>query len=158
MAATHLHLFQSSVIDESKIHKLIANHFLLDRAMLQWCPITSEHLPRPNMNEIVVFYSFQHGFGLPTYDFFRGLLDHYHIELVYHNPNSILQITIFIHLYEAFLGIPHNFPLFKNYFFFEIRAGFHVGQFLTAVVDTEASRENIEALYISLKTTQLKLM
>jgi hypothetical protein len=30
---------------------------------------------------------------------------------------STLQITIFVHLCEAYLGIPLNFPLFKNYFF-----------------------------------------
>jgi hypothetical protein len=50
-------------------------------------------------------------------DLFHGLLDHYQIELVHLNPNSILQITVFIHLCEAFLGIPPNFPLFKNYVF-----------------------------------------
>jgi hypothetical protein len=72
----------------------------------------------PNTNEIVVFASFfQHGFDLLVCDFLRGLLDHYQIELVHLNPNSILQITIFIHLCEVFLGIPPNFPLFKNYFF-----------------------------------------
>jgi hypothetical protein len=58
---------------------------------------------------------FQCGFGLPACDFLRGLLDHYQIELVHLNPNSILQI--FVHLCEAFLGIPPNFPVFKNYFF-----------------------------------------
>jgi hypothetical protein len=70
------------------------------------------------MNEIVVFSSFfQQEFGLLTYDFFRGLLDHYKFKLVHLNPNFVLQIAIFIHLCEAFVGIPPNFPLFKNYFF-----------------------------------------
>jgi hypothetical protein len=118
MAASHPHMFQASTADESEIHKLIANHFLPDRVVLQWCPTTSEDIPKPNTNEIVVFSSFfQHGFGLPACDFFHGLLDHYQIELVDLNPNSILQIVVFVHLCEAFLGIPPNFPLFKNYFF-----------------------------------------
>jgi hypothetical protein len=52
----------------------------------------------------------------PTCDFLRGLHDHYKIELVHLNHNSVLQITVFIHLCEAFLGIPPNFPLFTNYF------------------------------------------
>jgi hypothetical protein len=34
MAASHLHLFEASVADESEIHKLVANHFLPDRAVL----------------------------------------------------------------------------------------------------------------------------
>jgi hypothetical protein len=63
------------------------------------------------------FSSFQHGFVLAALDFFHWLLDHNQIELVHLNPNSILQIAIFVHLCEAFLSIPTNFPLFKNYFF-----------------------------------------
>jgi hypothetical protein len=86
--------------------------------MLQWRPAVEEDIPTPNTNENVVFSSFfQRGFGLLAYNFFHGLLDHYKIELVHLNPNSILQIAIFIHLCEAFLGIPPNFPLSKNYFF-----------------------------------------
>jgi hypothetical protein len=118
MATSHPHLFQASAANESKIRKLVANHFLPDRAVLQWHPAASEDLPTPNTNEIVVFSSsFQCRFSLSACDFFHGLLDHYQIELVHLNPNSILQIAIFVHLYEAFLGIPPNFPLFKNYFF-----------------------------------------
>jgi hypothetical protein len=125
MAASHPHLFQSSITDESEIHKLVANHFLLNCTVLQWWPIAREDLPTPNTNEIVVFPSFQHRFGLPARDFFHGLLDHWKIELVHLNPNSILQIVVFVHLCEACLGIPPNFPLFKNYFFFEVLAKRH---------------------------------
>jgi hypothetical protein len=118
MAASHPHLFQSSTADETEIRKLVVNHFLPDRAMLQWRPTAGEDILTPNTKEIVVFSSFfQHGFGLPACDFFWGLLDHYKIELDRLNPNSILQITVFVHLCEAFLGISPNFPLFKNYFF-----------------------------------------
>jgi hypothetical protein len=77
-----------------------------------------EDIPTPNTNEIVVFSSFfQWGFGLSACDFMCGLLQHYQIELVHLNPNSILQIAVFVLLREAFLGIPPNFSLFKNYFF-----------------------------------------
>jgi hypothetical protein len=118
MATSHPHLFQASIADESEICKLIVNHFLPDRVVLQWHPATGKDLPTPNTNEFVVFSSFfQCGFGLSACDFFRGLLDHYQIELVHLNPNSILQIIVFVHLCEAFLGIPPNFCLFRNYFF-----------------------------------------
>jgi hypothetical protein len=56
-------------------------------------------------------------FSLPVHDFLHGFLDHYKIELVHLNPNSILLIVVFNHLCEAFLQIAPNFPLFKNYFF-----------------------------------------
>jgi hypothetical protein len=118
MAASHPHLFQQSIADENKIRKLVKNHFLLDRVVLQWHPTAGEDIPTPNTKEVVVFSSFfQHGFDLPTCDFLRRLLDHCKIELVHLNPNSILRITVFVHLCEAFLGIPPNFPLFKTYIF-----------------------------------------
>jgi hypothetical protein len=106
------------MVDENKIHKSVKNYFLPDRVVLQWRPATMEDIPTPNTKEIVMFSSFfQHGFGLPVCDFLHGHLDHYKMELVHLNPNSIFQIIVFVHLYEAFLGIPPNFPLFKNYFF-----------------------------------------
>jgi hypothetical protein len=118
MAASHQHLFQVSTANESEIHRLVPNHFLLDCAMLQWHPTAGEDLPTPNTNEIVVFSSFlQRGFSLPARDLFRRLLDHYQIELVHLNPNSIPPIIIFVHLCEAFVGFLPNFPLIKNYFF-----------------------------------------
>jgi hypothetical protein len=72
--------------------------------MLQWRPTVGEDIATTNTNEIVVFSSFfQRGFGLPTYDFHCGLLDHYQIELVHLNPISIPPITVFVHLCETFL-------------------------------------------------------
>jgi hypothetical protein len=111
-------MFQQSSEDESKIFKLVENHFLPEHVVLQRQPTKWEDIPTPNMKEIVVFSSFfQRGFGLPTYDFLRILLQQNQIELVHLNPNSILQIAIFVYLCEAFLGIPPSFHLFKNYFF-----------------------------------------
>jgi hypothetical protein len=67
MAASHPHLFQPSIVNETKICKLVANHFLPDRVKLQWCPTSGEEIPTPNTEESVVFLSFfQHGLGLPA--------------------------------------------------------------------------------------------
>jgi hypothetical protein len=104
MAASHPHLFQQSAADECEIHKLIKNHFLLDRVVLHWRPAALEDILTPNTNEIMVFSSFfKHGFNLLACNFLRELLQHYQIELVYMNPISFLQITVFVHLYEDFL-------------------------------------------------------
>jgi hypothetical protein len=90
--------------------------------VLQWHPATGEDIPTANTNKIVVFASFfQHGFGLLVYDILRSLLDYYQNKLVHLNSNSILQIIIFVHLNEAYPGIPLNFPLFKNYFFMKYK-------------------------------------
>jgi hypothetical protein len=123
MAASHPHLFQTSTMTKSEICKLVANCFLSDRAVLQWRPATEEDLPTPNLNEIMVFSSFfQRRFCLHACNFLRGLLDHYKIELVHLNHNFILQIAIFVHLCEAFLGISPNSPLLKNYFFLKYQS------------------------------------
>jgi hypothetical protein len=117
MAASHPQLFQPFIADENEICKVIAGHFLPDCEVLQWRPATGEDIPTPNTNKIVVFAPFfQHGFRLQACDFLRDVLDHYQIDLVHLNPNSILHIAIFVHLYEGHLGIRLNFPLFKNYF------------------------------------------
>jgi hypothetical protein len=117
MAASHSEMFQKSTTDESGILKLVHNHFLLDCGVLLWRPTNGEDIPTPNTNEIVVLSSFfQCGFGLPTGKLLCGLLHHYKIELVHLNPNSVLQIAVFVHLCEAFLGVHLNFPLFKIYF------------------------------------------
>jgi hypothetical protein len=118
MATSQPEMFQKSTVDESEILKLIENHFLLDRKLLRWHPAKGEDIPTPNTNKIVVLSSFfQCGFGIPTCEFLHGLLHHYQIKLVHHNPNSTLQITVFVYLCEAFLAVPPNFPLFKSYFF-----------------------------------------
>jgi hypothetical protein len=85
--------------------------------VLQCRPAKGEDIPTLNTKEIVVLSSFfQHGFGIPTCEFLRDILHHYQIELIHLNPNSILQIAFFVHLCEAFLGVPPNFILFKSYF------------------------------------------
>jgi hypothetical protein len=115
MSTLDPHLFQPPVSDENEIRKLVVSHFLPDHVVLQWRPATGEDILTPNTNESVVFASFfQHGFSLPVCDFLSRLLDHYQIELVHLNPNSILQIAIFIHLCDIFLRIPPNFPLSKT--------------------------------------------
>jgi hypothetical protein len=91
MAASHPHLFQPSVTNEGEIRKLVVSYFLPDREVLQWHPATGEDIPTPNTNEIMMFTPFfQRRFGLPVFDFIHGLLNHYQIELVHLNPNSIL--------------------------------------------------------------------
>ena len=47
------------------------------------------------------------GLALPASPFFCGLLDFNSLNLTHLNPNSVLQIVVFVHLCEAFLGIFH---------------------------------------------------
>jgi hypothetical protein len=74
------------------------------------------------------------GLTVPTEDthesvspFFRGLLDFYNLNLTHLNPNSILQISIFVHLCEAYLGILPHFRLWKYLYHYrpEMAGGQH---------------------------------
>jgi hypothetical protein len=71
--------------------------------------------------------AFSHpGLALPVSPFFRGLLDFYCLNLTHLNPNSVLQIAVFVHLYEAFLGILPHFGLWK--YLYHCRPGMAGGQ------------------------------
>ena len=64
-------------------------------------------------NESVIFHSHVLcGLGIPTSNFFRGLLHHWGIQVHHLTPNSIHHICIFVNLCEAFLGIEPHFDLF----------------------------------------------
>jgi hypothetical protein len=70
-----------------------------------------------NVDKIVTFYHFaERGLALPTCSFFCGLLYYYGLELHHLNPNSIFHISIFIHFFEAFLGIKPHWDLFRFLF------------------------------------------
>ena len=59
----------------------------------------------------------ERGLVIPVCDFLRGLLFFWGIQLHHLTPTSILHISIFVRLCEAFLGIYPHFDLFKSLFF-----------------------------------------
>ena len=56
------------------------------------------------------------GIGVSLFFFFYGLLRYYRIQLHHLTPNSLVHISIFVHLFEAFLGIEPHFELFRFLF------------------------------------------
>ncbi|KAK1609546.1 hypothetical protein QYE76_033219 [Lolium multiflorum] len=57
------------------------------------------------------------GLSAPIHPFLRGLIFVYGLQLHHLTPNSILHISIFITLCEAFLGVQPNWALWKRIFF-----------------------------------------
>lgn len=99
----------TSTCTEKDLRDLVADGLLPDRAVAGWRSTVDERLfPTPrNQNDLVVFVDFfRRGFGIPVHPFLHKLLDYYQICLVHLHPNSILHLSIFINLCEAFLGIP----------------------------------------------------
>ncbi|RLN11252.1 retrotransposon protein, putative, unclassified [Panicum miliaceum] len=99
---------------DADIEVLVAQGLLLEKAIFGWRSCFGEVFPSEDRTETAVFRSFyEKGFGLLSRAFFRGLLHYYGLEATHLKPNSIVQITIFIHLCEGFLGIAPHFNLWR---------------------------------------------
>jgi hypothetical protein len=82
------------------------------------CFPSEESYPAPPMGYRVSFVDHLiRGLSTPIHPFLRGLLFVYDLQLHHLTPNSILHISIFITLCEAFLGVSPNWALWKRIFF-----------------------------------------
>jgi hypothetical protein len=70
-----------------------------------------------NGDEIPMFARFaERGLSLPASNFFKGLMGYYDIEYLNLNPYGIFHTAVFVHFYEAFLGIKPHWILFRKFF------------------------------------------
>ena len=112
--------WEMSVVDDEMLAGLARRSLLPSRALLQWRAAVGHDFPQENEGDLVVFAPFfECGFGLPAGAFFRDLLEFYGIEQHQLNPNTVLQLSIFIYLCEGFLGIAPHFNLFRHLFYFK---------------------------------------
>jgi hypothetical protein len=96
---------------------MVWHGLLRPKVEVEWKAPTGEVFPTKDDKEEVVFASsFERGFNMPTCDFFRGLMYYYKLELVHIVPNSITVVSSFIHLCEAYLGIPQHVLLWCYFF------------------------------------------
>jgi hypothetical protein len=101
-----------SIISESDLLHLVETGVLPPKELCSWRIWRGVTVLIEDTHESVIYVSFLiRGLALPVSPFFRGLLDFYDLNLMHLNPNSILQVAIFIHLCEAFLGILPHFGL-----------------------------------------------
>jgi hypothetical protein len=116
-----------SVVSESDLLHFIETGVLPPKELCSWrfwCRVT---VPTEDTHEAVVFMPFLiRGLALPASPFFLGLLDFYALNLTHLNPNSVLQIIMFVHLCEAFLGVLPHFELWK--YLYHCRPGMVGGQ------------------------------
>ena len=84
----------------------------------------SDTRPNPPPGFTVVFLAFLlRGLSLPAHEFLRYLLLHYGLQLWQLTLNSLLHLSIFITICEAFLGIEPHFGLWKRIFFLKRQGG-----------------------------------
>ncbi|KAK1611705.1 hypothetical protein QYE76_035378 [Lolium multiflorum] len=82
------------------------------------------------------------GLSAPIHPFLRGLLFVYGLQLHHLTPNSILHISIFITLCEAFLGVSPNWALWKRIFFCRRNGSHNVAYNIGGVVISIRSTAN----------------
>jgi hypothetical protein len=103
---------------ESSINDLVSLGVLHDKELGGWRVSESESFLVPQPGEIVVFEDFfKRGFGVPIHPFLQGLCLYYETRICNLHPNSILLVSTFIHLCEAFGGFLPHFDLFRYLFF-----------------------------------------
>jgi hypothetical protein len=101
-----------SVVSESDLLHLVDVGVLLPKELWSWRICCGVTVPTEDTHESVIYVPFLiRDLALLVSPFFRGLLDFYDLNLTHLNPNSILQISIFVHLCEAYLGILPHFGL-----------------------------------------------
>ena len=99
------------------LNDLVEMGLLHNQELNGWREPEGESYPDPRAGEIVVFDDFfKRGFGIPVHPFLQGLLLYYEIGIYNLHPNSILLISTFIHLCEAYVGIEPHFDLFRHLF------------------------------------------
>jgi hypothetical protein len=103
-----------SVISEFDLLRLVDVRVLPPKGLCSRRICRRATVPTEDTHELVVYVPFLiRGLALPVSPFFRGLLDFDNLNLTHLNPNSILQVSIFIHLCEAYLRILPHFGLWK---------------------------------------------
>jgi hypothetical protein len=116
-----------SVVLESDLLRVVDVGVLPPKELFSWRICRGVTVPTEDTHESIIYVPFLiRGLALPISPFFRGLLDFYNLNLTHLNPNSILQISIFVHLCEAYLGILPHFGLWK--YLYHCRLGMAGGQ------------------------------
>ncbi|KAK1648907.1 hypothetical protein QYE76_066712 [Lolium multiflorum] len=107
------------------------------------CFPSEESYPTPPMGYRVSFVDHLiRDLSAPIYPFLRGLLFVYGLQLHHLTPNSILHISIFITLCEAFLGVQPNWALWKRIFFCRRNGSANVAYNIGGVVISVRSSVN----------------
>jgi hypothetical protein len=116
-----------SVVSESDLLHLVSIGVLPPKELCSWRICRGVTIPIEDTHESVIYVPFLlRGLALPISPFFRGLLDFYRLNLTHLNPNSVLQVSIFVHLCEAFLEVLPHFGLWK--YLYHCRPGMAGGQ------------------------------
>jgi hypothetical protein len=112
------------VSTEATLTRLITTGVMVEAAIGGWRISPGENYPDPRPTEIVVFEDFYwRGFRNHCHPFLRKLCNYYKVSICNLYPNSVLVVSIFITLYESYLGIQPHFNLWWHFFCLKKKGG-----------------------------------
>jgi hypothetical protein len=113
----------ASKVTDATISKLRAAGYLPADAACR-APEPNQRVPTPKPGERVVFIPhLVRGLGFPLHPFVRGILFFHGLD--FHNvaPNSIMHLTTFVIICEAFLCVEPHFGLWLKMFCVKPKSG-----------------------------------
>ena len=112
--------WKKSKMSKATVRELEDSKMLQSQGLIQWRPAEGEDRPYEGTLETVMFRNFvECGLAVPVSEFLHALLQFWGIQLHHLTPQSILHLSIFTHLCEAFLGVLPHFHLFQHFFFLQ---------------------------------------
>jgi hypothetical protein len=110
--------WKKSKVKTEDLLTLLNSGFIREKEVDMWRSAAGDPYPmEKSEDEIPMFSRFvERGLALPASDFFKGLLGYYGVEYLNLNPNGIFHMSVFVHFYEAFLGIKPHWVLFRKFF------------------------------------------
>jgi hypothetical protein len=110
--------WKKSKVKTEDLLALLNSGFIREKEVDMWRAAAGDPYPMEKAeDEIPMFARFvERGLALPASDFFKGLLGYYGVEYLNLNPNGIFHTAVFVHFYEAFLGIKPHWILFRKFF------------------------------------------
>jgi hypothetical protein len=95
------------IASETNLLHLVEIGVLSSKELCSWRVWKGITVPTVDTQKSMVFVPYLiRGLGLPISPLFCGLLDFYSLNLTHLNPNSILEIAIFVHICSYLGGLP----------------------------------------------------
>jgi hypothetical protein len=113
-------LWLVSTTTEDQLCDLVRDGLIQEKDFIDWKVPGQHRVPTPGPSEIVLFISFVRvSLCLSASAFLHCFLHYFGISLNHLTSNVVLHLSVFIHLYEAFIDIIPLISLF--HFFFHLK-------------------------------------
>ena len=100
-------IWPASTVHTADLQELADLGLIQGQDLTEWKEAGEHWVPILSPDEMVLFASFvRAGLCLPASPFLHRFLQFNSISLNHLNPNSVLYLSVFVHLCEAFIGIP----------------------------------------------------